>query len=1676
MGAAVAFNCVPGVQASPQIVEKLHLGLLESLWESLSMLRATRGGDNAAGAATVRVYFECLLHGWQSAAAGDADGGQVAQRVESLTTAGLLRCIDALLTPDAHGGAPVPGGRQALLGATVKCIDLLCSRDELNAARGAALKVLVERLLSRVSALGGGGDDSVTAKAAELSSLLCAFKQDGAGSVHLQGMMRTVGQALRAKCWGEEGQGPGGVALPDVALPELAVFCDLVSHWGGQVLSEGGAAQTREAAALLLTNSAIPSMVSYCNVLLCNGLASASRAFDSCNASCNACAYIGCHDQVSILDKLPDTALEDEIRATLDLLFRLVSALLVEQADDTQDELHLWALVLTSIACSSSLPRSCARVEALAMMVQHAASVKGGLGKAHRFRCQILDSMVLDASAMLLMRHGHVDEPGVLVSSKLHSLIVAVLPPVSEGQDDSRFLISDSVLGRLMQRLTSVMQVWAGVSHAGSVQDEALVDGAQVMPAVSSAAVAGLDTVERVLLAKQASRLPDACNEFVTPMLRALFRMRVHSEDMIARTANKAPLEQLMDRPLYDHDAQMASRLRSRTGVRACTLWDKCARTVLVDALQKEGSLGLAWAKESAAETGQQVHKALVVTDALVLADQATEILKIADACSLDASAILAVLLQNCVSLAQGASMTGGGGSVWLAFGLRLMHCLGLDTVAGHIRREAPTVGTCAPVSWLFEETVLAYAHERPLKPALGHFARCSSDRGAACVWSRSAVCGDEESEEGDEEIDQAAARGSDTAGAADLSSDIALAWRKIVTPILLGDVGKDAGRRSVSNIAHDLVFKCMRKTLEGCLQWPHALLHVLRPLAQAGGTKYLHLCKEMMDYIDLKPEDAWLCGTGASLVGKARLAVILVKSVAQVVNRSEAEVARAVVGNGLLYCSGEGQVEQVELLAVHREEFPPFYSIRMSDRREKQTEAHRLSSSSWLDTITAHCGTEPGAAALMLSGLRAQVGVLVEQCVRYVLDTGDAIRAALGSALDEDESTRSVASLALLALCELCRCRQHHVIGSDRWLTVLESTCKWYDPSRQSSLPSPESSYMLSATAGLVMSGQDIGAICEATSYSIAQSLGADAGRQLDVSILSYWLAQLAAEPNGGCVRALCSRPLAWAHLSARIHAVIVTKSFWGSTAQGLAMQVLLTAEAFAVALRGNNPGDSLPAAGTQASAAQGDDSEDEVVEVVDDDDDEEEVVEVIDDDDEEDDSTSRPAGACAVDAKPGVGIGMDAQVVWDRCRLSGFSHVLGELIAVRDLTVAGLATHHISRVRLLASVAGAAPKDVLELSLIHLDRKRRQALCEALHSLLSATDVVVQTSTYKLLSRFYTLPALLGHLDALEWEGLEPEREGEEGEGSDLASSPSAASAKQVADLLRAIPAPLAKALRTSADAAGQLAAVSPNKSAQLAAAEEALMSTESLGILLAWLLVLEFRPRCSTRLQGNISAYLRNQTLMQPLLSIAVAHVVSSDVAGSPGAAQLPSSADLEKTPDLAKLGSEEDAANAMQDLAAHILFRSVAAFPSLVRLWYNDLDRGTANRVDKFVAACISPLILAKEVSVISGAAATLDDTGELSIRASSKTREITAAYSKDEAVLEVVLRVPPSYPLRPIQVDGTRRVGVSEGKWKKWALAMRTLLDNKDGSLLDAVPACLPACVCVCVCVCVCIVT
>eukprot|EP00287_Rhodomonas_sp_CCMP768_P001285 CAMPEP_0196751786 /NCGR_PEP_ID=MMETSP1091-20130531/84987_1 /TAXON_ID=302021 /ORGANISM="Rhodomonas sp., Strain CCMP768" /LENGTH=69 /DNA_ID=CAMNT_0042099631 /DNA_START=10 /DNA_END=215 /DNA_ORIENTATION=- len=68
--------------------------------------------------------------------------------------------------------------------------------------------------------------------------------------------------------------------------------------------------------------------------------------------------------------------------------------------------------------------------------------------------------------------------------------------------------------------------------------------------------------------------------------------------------------------------------------------------------------------------------------------------------------------------------------------------------------------------------------------------------------------------------------------------------------------------------------------------------------------------------------------------------------------------------------------------------------------------------------------------------------------------------------------------------------------------------------------------------------------------------------------------------------------------------------------------------------------------------------------------------------------------------------------------------------------------------------------------------------------------------------------------------------------------------------------------------------------------------------------------------------------------------------------------------------------------MTHLSGHLFYSCVQSFPALVRLWYNDLDRGTANKVEKFASEVMSPLLLAREISVIQEASL---DEEELSVR-------------------------------------------------------------------------------------------
>ncbi|CAK4067201.1 unnamed protein product [Aphanomyces euteiches] len=220
--------------------------------------------------------------------------------------------------------------------------------------------------------------------------------------------------------------------------------------------------------------------------------------------------------------------------------------------------------------------------------------------------------------------------------------------------------------------------------------------------------------------------------------------------------------------------------------------------------------------------------------------------------------------------------------------------------------------------------------------------------------------------------------------------------------------------------------------------------------------------------------------------------------------------------------------------------------------------------------------------------------------------------------------------------------------------------------------------------------------------------------------------------------------------------------------------------------------------------------------------------------------------------------------------------------------------------------------------------------------------------------------------------------------------------------------------------------------------------------LKLLLVWDLYLRMFPETSNPLVTSaLGAFVGRQKLLTPLLTLC-GHVLQSSKV------QLGSNEAVEGAfPALDGLDREI----AVAPLAAAVFYRTVVKLPTMVRLWWNDeCSRSARSWVSKFCEELVSPLMLNEEIQSIQAASAeqSLWDPDEMTVRGSKVSREITTTYLKDECSLEMVIRVPPSYPLRTVEVECTKRIGISEERWRRWILQILKVTTSQDGSLLDAV--------------------
>ncbi|KAK6515706.1 hypothetical protein TWF281_004297 [Arthrobotrys megalospora] len=141
--------------------------------------------------------------------------------------------------------------------------------------------------------------------------------------------------------------------------------------------------------------------------------------------------------------------------------------------------------------------------------------------------------------------------------------------------------------------------------------------------------------------------------------------------------------------------------------------------------------------------------------------------------------------------------------------------------------------------------------------------------------------------------------------------------------------------------------------------------------------------------------------------------------------------------------------------------------------------------------------------------------------------------------------------------------------------------------------------------------------------------------------------------------------------------------------------------------------------------------------------------------------------------------------------------------------------------------------------------------------------------------------------------------------------------------------------------------------------------------------------------------------------------------------------------------------------IRTLMVYVYYLSLRYSPSLVKNWFSNSNNQVKDNVMPFTDKFISPILVDLEFKEVEK---WLDGTDErpegLAIKISRTAREITVTYEVDETTMEMMVKLPASFPLQLVEVKGVRRVAVSEKQWKTWLLACQAVIALQGGSIVD----------------------
>jgi hypothetical protein len=206
-----------------------------------------------------------------------------------------------------------------------------------------------------------------------------------------------------------------------------------------------------------------------------------------------------------------------------------------------------------------------------------------------------------------------------------------------------------------------------------------------------------------------------------------------------------------------------------------------------------------------------------------------------------------------------------------------------------------------------------------------------------------------------------------------------------------------------------------------------------------------------------------------------------------------------------------------------------------------------------------------------------------------------------------------------------------------------------------------------------------------------------------------------------------------------------------------------------------------------------------------------------------------------------------------------------------------------------------------------------------------------------------------------------------------------------------------------------------------------------TDLFGILLNWLMILQMLDSyCSSVPWGHralIGSYIAKSRLFEFLMRELVAILMSIQIR------EFPAAKDLSHFFYQFNHSPTELTDNYKILFILYTLSRTICLLPAASRTFYlGSCTRSESGILEKFVENYINERIIRREASIIEAA-----QSDSLNIRCSVATGEITTTYLADEVSVEMAIKLPKLYPLRNVEVECQRRMGINEGRWRRWTL-------------------------------------